>query len=149
MNNIKNISISLGFVASFLFVPIMVFAADNILQTQNIPGTSDTNALIKCDGTVDSPCGFTQLIKLVQDGLNLIFAFAAFIAAAMFMYAGFLMLTAVGNMAQITKAKSIFRRVVIGFLIMFLSFLLVQELLKKLALSSQAQQVIQRIIDLN
>jgi small neutral amino acid transporter SnatA (MarC family) len=65
------------------------------------------------------------------------------------MYAGFLMLTAVGNMSQITKAKAVFRRVIIGFLIMFMAFLLVQQLLKNLKLSPQAQGIIGRIIDLN
>lgn len=151
MNNIKKISIAFLLVFSFGFslMSTPVFAADNLLKTQNIPGTSDTNALIKCDGTTENPCGFTQFITLVQNGLNLVFAFGAFIAAAMFMYAGFLMLTAVGNMSQITKAKAVFRRVIIGFLIMFMSFLLVQQLLKNLKLSPQAQGIIGRIIDLN
>ena len=150
MNNIKKISIAflLVFSLGFSFASPL-FAADVGLSASNIAGTSDTNALIKCDGTIENPCGFTQFITLIQNGLNLVFAFAAFIAAAMFMYAGFLMLTAVGNMSQITKAKAVFRRVIIGFLIMFMAFLLVQQLLKNLKLSPQAQSVIGRIIDLN
>ncbi len=150
MNNLKKITI-IGFL-SLLFVVVFsnsVLAADVPLQLKNIPGTSETNALIKCDGTTANPCGFNQLITLVQNGLNLVFAFAAFIAAAMFMYAGFLMLTSVGNMSQITKAKAIFRRVIIGFLIMFMAFILVQQLLKNLKLSPQAQSIIGRIINLN
>jgi hypothetical protein len=73
MNNIKKISIAflLVFSLGFSFVNSPVFAADNLLKTQNIPGTSDTNALIKCDGTTENPCGVTQFITLIQSGLNL------------------------------------------------------------------------------
>jgi hypothetical protein len=150
MNNIKKISIVFLLFCTLAFSSVIpVIAADVGLSTSDIAGTSDTNALIKCDGTVENPCGFTQFITLIQNGLNLVFAFAAFIAEAMFMYAGFLMLTAVGNMAQITKAKAVFRRVIIGILVMFMAFLLVQQLLKNLKLSPQAQSVIGRIIDLN
>lgn len=146
MNKFKKIIIALLFVS--VMIPTFVLAQSAPLRTQNLPGTSDTNALIKCGNDGQPSCGFTQLIELVQNGLNLVFAFGAFIAAAMFMYAGFLMLTAVGNMNQIAKAKSVFTRVIIGFLIMFVAFLLVQQLLKNLKLSTAAERVIGNIIDL-
>ncbi len=150
MNKIKKIIIASLLLLTFVSTTATpLFAADNILKTPNIAGTSEQNSLIKCDGTTANPCGFTQLLTLIQNGLNLVFAFAAFIAAGMFMYAGFLLLTSMGNPAQISKAKAVFKRVVVGFLIMFLSFIVVQQLLKNLKLSPKAQEVIGRIINLN
>jgi hypothetical protein len=122
----------------------------------NLPGTSAKNSLIKCGNNpgasaqgTDKECDFGDLIALIQNLLNLTIAFSAFVATGMFMYAGFLMLTAMGNVSQIEKAKAVFRRVVVGFLIMFMAFLLVQQTLKYLQLNEAAQKVIGRFIKLN
>ena len=122
----------------------------------NLPGTSQSNSLIKCgnkpgvgaQGSSEA-CDFNDFIELVQNILKLVFAFSAFVATGMFMYAGFLMITAMGDVGQITKAKAVFRRVVIGFLIMFMAFILVQQTLSYLKLNQAAQDIIGRFIKLS
>jgi VIT1/CCC1 family predicted Fe2+/Mn2+ transporter len=64
---------------------------------------------------------------------------ASFIVAGMFMYAGFLLITSVGDTSKIQKAKEIFRRVVIGFLIMLLAYITVKNLVEKLNLDESVK----------
>lgn len=122
-------------------------AVDSGLKNPSGPGTSESNYLVRCGNNDSAECGYADLVKLVQNILNLIFALTGFIAAAMFMYAGFLYLTAMGNISQIQKAHGIFRKVLIGFLILFMSFILVQQLLKNLNLSRPAQQAINGVVE--
>ena len=142
MNNFKKIGIIVLMLCSM--TPVFVSAQ----AISGAPGTSEANPLVTCGNDKPEDCGFDQFIDLVQKGVRLVFVFASFIATGMFIYAGFLMLTAVGNMTQITKAKTIFTRVIVGFLIMFMAYLLVQNLLKNLMLSEEGKKVIGNIIDL-
>lgn len=112
------------------FVPVFAFAQNNTLQEPTGPGAD--SAFVKCDGTKDNPCTFDSAVELIQNGLQWILMFSGFIAAAMFMYAGFLLLTSAGNATQIQKAKGVFKRVLIGFLIIFLTFVTISELLKRI-----------------
>lgn len=118
------------------------------LQAPNLPGTSQRNFLIKCGNENNNPCDWADLTKLVQDLLNLAIAFSTFVAAGAFMYAGFLLITAAGNPAQIERAKAVFRRVIIGYLILFMSFLLVVQTLKYLDLVPGARAIIGKFIEL-
>lgn len=132
MNNIKKISITI-----FLLLVLCIPAISQSQTPSNAPGTSASNPLVPCggvskDGKPQPPCDIGHVNQIIQSGMNLVFIFAGLIAASMFMYAGFLMVTSAGNMSQIQKAKEIFRRVVIGFIIMFLAYLVVKNLLQKL-----------------
>ena len=137
MNNFKKIIISGALVCSFIF-PLIGFA-----QTPpKGPGTSADQPLITCgglnkDGSAQEACTIGDLNQLVQSVLNLVFIFAGLIAAAMFMYAGFLMVTSTGNASQIQKAKEVFKRVIIGFLIIFLAYVTVKNLLTKIDLNNE------------
>jgi hypothetical protein len=137
MNNFKKIIISSTLVCSFIF-PTIIFAD---VTPPKAAGTSADQPLITCgglnkDGSEQKLCTIGDLNQLVQAVLNLIFIFAGLIAASMFMYAGFLMVTSAGNASQIQKAKEVFKRVIIGFLIMFLAYVLVKNLLTKLDLET-------------
>lgn len=114
------------------------------LEQPTGPGTSAKQPLITC-GT-EAECTVQDFFNLIQSVMNLIFMFAGFIVAGMFMYAGFLMITASGNTSQIQKAKTIFRRVIIGFLIMFASYLLVRNLLDKLELNNDVKSLFMNLI---
>lgn len=157
MNKIKHIALA-SFIVLALTLGIlpMAHAEPNTSSTElapnNIPGTGERNPLVTCGngtgttaGTSDE-CTFNDLIRLIQNIFNLVFALAGFVTAGMFMYAGFLMVTAMGNPAQITQAKAIFRRVTVGFLVLFMSFILIQQTLKYLNLSATGRNVINRII---
>lgn len=128
MNKIKNIYIY-AFI-TLLCVPFFV-SAQTPTKLAEPKGAGADSALVTC-GAGDDICDVNDINKLLMDILKLIFMFAGFIVAGMFMYAGFLLITAAGNTGQIQKAKDIFRRVVIGFLIMFLSYIVVKNLLQNI-----------------
>lgn len=82
--------------------------------------------LVPCGGP---DCDFNQLIKLIKNVINfLLFVIAAPLAAIVFAYAGFLFLTSRGNEQQISQAKQIFWSVLIGFVIAFGAWLIVDAI---------------------
>lgn len=134
MSQIKYISIVFTF--ALLILPIFVQAQASLTPPTG-PGTSVKQPLVQCggidgNGNPQERCEAKDIFILITSILNLVFMFAGFIVAAMFMYAGFLLLTSQGNPGQISKAKNIFKRVIVGFLIMFLAYLTVKNLLKYL-----------------
>ncbi|MEX0930519.1 MAG: pilin [Candidatus Paceibacterota bacterium] len=79
------------------------------------------------DGVVSGPerCGFDKLIQLIQNVITWIILFTIPVAAIMFSYAGFLMITAQGDEGKITQGKQIFWYVFVGFLFVLSSWLIV------------------------
>lgn len=78
--------------------------------------------LIVCDGP---DCTFGDLIKLARNLINALIIISTFLATAAFAYAGFILLTSGGQESAKTKAKEIFRKVLIGYLWILGAWLLV------------------------
>jgi len=81
--------------------------------------------LIVCDGTVADPCTFSDLITLAQNLINALITISTLLATAAFAYAGFILLTSGGNESAKTRAKEIFRKVLVGYLWILGAWLLV------------------------
>src|SRR3990167_7572432 len=81
--------------------------------------------LIVCDGTTADPCTFGDLVKLAQNLINALIVISTFLATAAFAYAGFILLTSGGNESAKTRAKEIFRKVLIGYLWILGAWLLI------------------------
>lgn len=64
--------------------------------------------------------------------LTFIIKFSTVLAGIAFAWAGFLMITAAGNMSQIQKGKGIFSNVLIGFIIMLAAWLIIDTILSML-----------------
>ena len=73
------------------------------------------------DSTVKGT-GETGLTTTIQSMVNYVIGFLGLVAVLYGIYGGFLYLTAAGNDEQIKKAKTIFKQVAIGILIVFLSY---------------------------
>lgn len=116
----KKINKFIIFISIFfiLTIPILSLAAD-------WPG------LVKCGKTEGSECGFKDLITLVNDVVKFVFVYLAVpIAAIMFVYAGFQMITAGGESAHSReKAKHIFTNAVIGLVLAAGAWLIIHTLL--------------------
>ncbi len=114
--------------------------SQNTATTTNSSGsgttvTTDSKKLIPC-GTVanNTPCdganGWGFLMTLINNVVNFIlFRLLVPIAAIMFVYAGFELLTAGGETSKLTKAKKIFTNVVIGLIIAVAAWLIVHAVL--------------------
>jgi hypothetical protein len=85
-------------------------------------------------------CDFAALMKLINNVINFIlFAMAIPVAAIMFAYAGFLLVTAGGEAAGArTKAKNIFINVVIGLILALAAWLIVKLILSTLGYTDAA-----------
>ena len=110
---------SLIFISIFLMLimPVMSLAAD-------------ATPLVPCDNT-KIPCDFNQLMNLVNTVIHFIlFDLVIPIAAIMFAYAGFLLVTAGGEAASArTKAKSVFTNAVIGLIVAVAAWLIIRTIL--------------------
>lgn len=87
----------------------------------------------------DGGCDLEHLVIVVNKIFEWLFIFTTSIATIMFAFAGFLYVTAQGDTNQISRATGIFKNVLIGFVIIILSFLLVKELLVRLGLDYLAK----------
>ena len=86
--------------------------------------------LVPC--TDGKACDFNQLMTLVNNVITFILEYMAIpIAAIMFAYAGFLLVTAQGGEAK-SKAKNIFSDAVIGLIIAMAAFLFIKLILSTL-----------------
>ena len=102
---------------------IMVLVSCIILA----PFVSIAAGLVPCSG---SDCTFNDFLKLVNNLINYVFiVFAVPVAAIMFAYAGFLMVTSAGSKESREKAKSIFTNVALGLFFIGASWLIVHIIL--------------------
>jgi len=96
-----------------------------------LPAISVAAGLVPCGGANESPCNFNQLMALINKVIHFIlYDMVIPIAAIMFAYAGFLLVTAGGEAAGArTKAKSIFTNTVIGLVLAVAAFLIIRTIL--------------------
>jgi len=100
-------------------------------------------ALVPCGGPTQSPCTLCHLWQLGSNIINfLTFSLAIPAAALLFVAAGVIFLVSGGNEYKLTKAKTIFTNTVIGLLIVFCSWLLIDTLIKTIATTSTETGVI-------
>ncbi len=78
--------------------------------------------LIVCEG---ADCGFNDLVTLAQTLITDLIIFSTFLAAIAFAYAGFILLASGGSESEKTRAKEIFKKVLIGYLWILGAWLLV------------------------
>ncbi len=89
----------------------------------------EPEGLITCTGV---NCEFEHLISTIQKIIKYLIVIASVFAAVSFMYAGFLYLFSMGNPGKISQAHEIFKKVVIGYIIMLSAWLAVYALEKAL-----------------
>lgn len=111
----------------------------------NIPLSQSTGAGITACGNTEgltpgtqayylaaTSCQACDLAKLGQRIINFLLGLSIPLAAAMFAWAGLLLFTSQGSEERVSRAKKIFKNVLIGFLIVLGAWLVVQTALKTL-----------------
>lgn len=114
-----------------LILPIISLAA---VTPPSILVPCNNNATVVKDSTgVDIPivkCDFTALMTLVNNVINFIlYGMAVPIAAIMFFYAGFELVTSGGSTEKRGIAKKVFTNTVIGLILAVAAFLIVKLIL--------------------
>ena len=131
MTKAKNFLIpSLIFLSIFLMLIMPALSSADGL----VPCNNNSATITPTDGSapiVPTPCNFNALLALVNGVINFIlYSMVIPIAAIMFAYAGFTMVTAGGEAAHArTKAKEIFSNTVIGLIIAMAAWLIVKLIL--------------------
>lgn len=90
---------------------------------------SAQNKLVTCSG---ADCDFGNIISTIKAIIDYLLIIASVFAAGSFMYAGFLYLFSMGNPGKISQAHEIFKKVVIGYIIMLSAWVLVAAIEKGL-----------------
>ena len=99
----------------------MVLIAPSVASAEQLVPLACTRA----NPNAPSDCGSCELIQLINNVIQFILVIGSSVVTLIFIYAGFLYLTAGGNSSNIGKANSIFGNVAIGYVIILGSFLAV------------------------
>ena len=135
MKNLYISILSFTILSTVLVLPIFAIAqtpANNPNPNGDlIPCGNDYNG----DHIVSGPneeCGFIGLIQLINNVIKWLIKISTLIATGVFMYAGFLLLTSGGNPGAMTKARSMLTKVVIGYAVILLAWVLVYTIVNAL-----------------
>jgi len=104
-----------------VIVPAISFAQ---VDTGLVPCGTETDS----SGVVTNPCNFGHFFTLITNVTNYLIILGTAFSAIAFGWAGFLMMTAGGEMSKIEQGKAIFGKVLVGFLIMLSAWLIVHAI---------------------
>ena len=91
---------------------------------------AQTTSLVPCDNSIAQPCNFNALMVLINNIINFIlYGMVIPIAAILFAYAGFELVTSGGSTEKRGIAKKVFTNVVIGLVIAMSCWLIVKLVL--------------------
>ncbi|MFH0805413.1 MAG: hypothetical protein V1901_00795 [Patescibacteria group bacterium] len=111
-----------------IYLVIIIFVGAN-----SVYAGIHTGPIVPCGGSGQSSCTLCHIWNLASNIINFIsFNLAIPIATLLFIVAGIIFLTSAGNEQKVGLAKSIFTSTVIGLLIIFCSWLLIDTLMKTL-----------------
>jgi hypothetical protein len=93
-------------------------------------GVEGPCTLIPCQGTPESPCGFPELIKMIDGLIMFVLTYLVLpIAVIILIWGGFLYLTSGGNPAKRTKANKMFKKLFIGLFFCLAAWMIVEIIL--------------------
>jgi len=120
----KKINFKLSSIITFVFILIfsLFFSSSREVLAQT--------PLVKCGTSATNPCGFNDILVLINTVIHFIlYDLAIPIAAIMFAYAGFELVTSGGSTEKKSKAIKIFTNVAIGLIFVAASFLIIKTIL--------------------
>lgn len=82
-------------------------------------------------------CGWNEISFIFNDILKALFVIGLFVAAVMVSYAGWLLLSQQGNPASRARAKKIFIDIVIGLVLLFGAYYIVDLILAKVGFTDR------------
>lgn len=112
-----------------LFGALFVAFDPGLLHAQGIDFTGDTGGVVPCEGI---NCDACHLVELTQNIINFAVYLTIFVATLMFVWAGFLYITAGGDSSKIKSAHDVFWKVLVGMVIVLAAWLIVDAIMKVL-----------------
>lgn len=108
-----------------IFIKILCFVLVSFLPIISFA------ALITCDG-VNTKCDFDALVSIVDGIINWILSISVAVASLSFAYAGGMMLLFPTDPGKRKDAKEIFKKTVVGLLIILSAWLVITSVVKTL-----------------
>lgn len=88
--------------------------------------------------TIDKPCGFDQVMELINNIIDFLIKYLATpLAALALCYAGGMLIFSGGSPESRTKAKKIIKNVIIGYIIALAAWLIVKTILSTLGFNPE------------
>jgi hypothetical protein len=103
--------------------------------------------IVRCSTPDD--CTFKALGQMMVDVIKFLLKFGMTLSAIGFAWAGILYLTAGGDSGKISKAHEIFKKIVIGFIMAMLSYVIVDLIATALGLDDTIIQLYNKFIPRN
>jgi hypothetical protein len=128
----------LGLLVSLVsIVPVLILVPAGLVDAQLQTAPTDSGHIVSCTGVTNGDggvsCDWCEFVKLIGNMVQYSIYLAVILSSLMFAYAGFLFLTNNGNPANITKARSIFVRALLGTIAILAAWLIVNAIMTKLA----------------
>ena len=112
--------VKLAVLLVIIWMPLASFA-----QT----GAGSDSDLVTCSGP---DCNFCTAVDMVDNIVDLLFAFLSIAAVLVIVFAGFKLVVSAGNPSAMSAAKSMITNVVVGFIIVLSAWLIVDTVMKAL-----------------
>lgn len=113
----------LGFVVMSVVAPLVVSAAD-LVPCGKEDGTVMVNGVAVTKAAGDQ-CDFRMFVELVERVINYIMIISIPVTAIAFAWIGIILMTAQGNVTKIREAKEVAWKVLVGFIIILVAWVLV------------------------
>ncbi len=138
------LAIGVAFLLTLVVVvgPYSALAQNNPARTLNSPSNENVNdtgfKLTVCDGPAEAnlnhdqnyvTCDFNGAMLQIQHLINIAMIVGVLAAIVLFTWAGFLYVTSAGDTTKLNSAHAIFKKVIIGFIIMLSAWFVVYQLL--------------------
>lgn len=124
---------------AIVFAMIVAFSAiAPVAQAFDITTVWNGGELVPCGKTDPNDCNWEKLIQLANNIVNFLVWISAFLVIFAFCYAGFLYITAFGEMSKIEQAHGIFKSAITGFFFVLCGWLIIATILRVLVMRDDA-----------
>ncbi len=121
---------------------ILAFPSTSLLMAEEVEMSGLVpvcNTKIATDGGFEDPCGFEYFMTMINFIIDFLFKYLATpIFAILFIYAGWLYISSSGNPSNVSLAKKIIKNALVGYLIILLSWLIVDTIIKGLGFTGES-----------
>lgn len=112
----------------FLFITSVLLGA--LLVPVVFAQEASSEGLVTCGGPGQAPCNYNDLVDLVGRVVNFMLIYIAIpVGVAFLIYGGVLVMISAGNESKVKQAKELVRSVVVGLLIAFGAWAIINTLL--------------------
>ena len=141
--SISRSSLLLRGLVNVIFGAIVFFGAmAPLAHAIDITTIWDGHQLVQCGQTDPDQCNWEQFIALANRIIVFLVWLSAFLVVFAFCYAGFLYMTAFGEMGKIEQAHSIFKTALIGFFFVLCGWLIIATVLRVLQVDTNVVNTI-------